>query len=149
MLRLMLKRNSFQFNRKNYLQIHGTAMGTKMAIAFANIFMADLETQILSKSVIKPMIWKQYIDNIFFVVGCQQTGYRQVHHTSKLTPPYHQINFTAEISNTEATFLDTLSTSSHSGYKNTLQSDWNLSVCSFFLQPPTRCQKRICEGQSP
>ena len=107
MLRLMLKKNSFQFNRKNYLQIHGTAMGTKMAIAFANIFMADLETQILRKSVIKPMIWKQYIDNIFFVVGCQQTGYRQVHHTSKLTPPYHQINFTAEISNTEATFLDT------------------------------------------
>ena len=23
-------------------------------------------------------------------MGCQQTGYRQVHHTSKLTPPYHQ-----------------------------------------------------------
>ena len=38
-------------------------------------------------------------------MGCQQTGYRQVHHTSKLTPPYKK--FTAEISNTEATFLDT------------------------------------------
>ena len=39
-------------------------------------------------------------------MGCQQTGYRQVHHTSKLTPPYKK--FTAEISNTEATFLDTV-----------------------------------------
>ena len=28
---LILKNNPFQFNGKNYLQIHGTAMGTKMA----------------------------------------------------------------------------------------------------------------------
>ena len=35
MLRLILKENSFQFNGKNYLEIHGTAMGTKMAVAFA------------------------------------------------------------------------------------------------------------------
>ena len=55
----------FQFNGKNYLQIHGTAMGTKMAVAFANIFMAHIETQILSKSVIKPTVWKRYIDDIF------------------------------------------------------------------------------------
>ena len=47
MLRLILKENSFQFNGKNYLQIHGTAMGTKMAVAFANIFMAYIETEIL------------------------------------------------------------------------------------------------------
>ena len=40
-------------------------MGTKMAVAFANIFMADIETEILSKSVIKPLIWKRYIDDIF------------------------------------------------------------------------------------
>ena len=53
MLKLILKEDSFQFNGKNYLQIHGTAMGTKMAVAFANIFMADTETEILSKSVIK------------------------------------------------------------------------------------------------
>ena len=36
MLGLILKENSFQFNRENYLQCHGTAMGTKMAVAFAN-----------------------------------------------------------------------------------------------------------------
>ena len=44
MLRLALQENSFQFSGKNYLQIHGTAMRTKMAVAFANIFMADIET---------------------------------------------------------------------------------------------------------
>ena len=65
MLRLILKENSFQFNGKNYLQIHGTAMGTKIAVAFAYIFMAHIETQILSKSAIKPTVWKRYIDDIF------------------------------------------------------------------------------------
>ena len=65
MLRPILEENSFQFNGKNYLQIHGTAMGTKMAVAFANIFMADIETHILSNSVVKPTIWKWYIAYIF------------------------------------------------------------------------------------
>ena len=37
MLRLILQENSFHFNGRNYLQAHGTAMGTKMAVAFANI----------------------------------------------------------------------------------------------------------------
>lgn len=52
MLSLTLKENSFQFNGKNgYPQICGTTMGNKMAVAFANVFMADIETKILSKSV--------------------------------------------------------------------------------------------------
>ena len=44
MLGLILKENSFQFNGRNYLQTHGTAMGTQMAVAFANIFMCGVET---------------------------------------------------------------------------------------------------------
>ena len=55
-LYITIQKCCFQFNGKNYLQIHGTAMGTKMAVAFANIFMAHIETQILSKSVIKPTV---------------------------------------------------------------------------------------------
>ena len=43
MLSLILKENSFQFNGKDYLKTHGTAMGTKMAVAFAKIFMASIE----------------------------------------------------------------------------------------------------------
>ena len=40
-------------------------MGTKMAVSFANIFMEKIETEILSKSVFKPTVWKRYIDDIF------------------------------------------------------------------------------------
>ena len=48
MLGLILKENSFQFNGRHHLQTHGTAMGTKRAVAFANIFMSAVETAILS-----------------------------------------------------------------------------------------------------
>ena len=65
MLRFVLKENSFQFKGKNCLQIHDTAMSTKMAVAFVNIFMADIQAQILSQSMLKPTVWKRYIDNNF------------------------------------------------------------------------------------
>ena len=41
------------------------AMGTKMAISFANIFMTKVETDILSHSVTKPLVWKRFIDDVF------------------------------------------------------------------------------------
>ena len=55
---------------RNYLQIHDAAIGTKMAVTLANIFMADIETlanifmadieiQILSQIVVKLTGWKR------------------------------------------------------------------------------------------
>ena len=38
---LVLKNNVFEFNDKYYLQIQGTAIGTKMAPAYANLFMGS------------------------------------------------------------------------------------------------------------
>ena len=61
---LILQENLFQFNEKDYLQTHGTAMGTKMAVAFANIFMAKLEKEILRQSTTKPILWKRFIDAV-------------------------------------------------------------------------------------
>jgi hypothetical protein len=39
MITMVLKKNNFTFNGDHYLQINGTAMGTKMAPSYANIFM--------------------------------------------------------------------------------------------------------------
>ena len=50
MLYLILTENSLQFCGSNYLQTHGTAMGTKVVVAFANIFIARIEKPILSQS---------------------------------------------------------------------------------------------------
>ena len=40
-------------------------MGTKMAVAFAKIFMSVVETEILNLSKTEPLEWKRYIDDIF------------------------------------------------------------------------------------
>jgi len=42
MVSLILKENSFQFNGKDYLQTHGTAMGTKMAVQVRKRFIDDV-----------------------------------------------------------------------------------------------------------
>ena len=76
-LSLILQDNSFQFCQ--YLQTHGTAMGTKMAVAFANIFMAKVGTEIL-KVYLKPLIWKRYVDDIFSLdLDSKQRGDTVVH----------------------------------------------------------------------
>ena len=91
---------------KNYLQTHGTAMGTKMAVAFANIFMAKVETAgILSQSVIKPLVWKRFIDDIFSLWNVSRDEISKfIEQANKHHPT---IKFMVEVSETETTFLDT------------------------------------------
>ena len=103
MLCLILKKNSFQFNRRHYLQTHGTATVTKMTVAFANIFMAKREKGIISKSKIKSLVWKRYID-----ICLWDTNEDNIKEFVTRANHYHDtIKFTAEISDSEIAFLDT------------------------------------------
>ena len=43
LLRLVLTCNNFEFDNKHFLQVGGTAMGTKLAPSYANIFMGKFE----------------------------------------------------------------------------------------------------------
>ena len=83
-------------------------MGTNMTVAFANVFMAKvaIETEIISQSAIKLLVWKRYIDDIFSLWDTKR---------GKITPLIEEANkhhssmkFTAEVSDTEITFLDTI-----------------------------------------
>ena len=103
MLRLIIKENSFQFNGKHYLQTHGTAMGIKTAVSFANIFMAHIETTILSITVFKLTVWKRYIDDIFSLWDISTPDIDAFIEQANLHHP--TIKFTAEISYTETIFL--------------------------------------------
>ena len=40
-------------------------MGTKMAVSFANIFMAKIEATLKQQSETKPKEWRRYIEDIF------------------------------------------------------------------------------------
>ena len=45
LIRLIFTMNNFTFNRKHFLQIHGTAMGTKMIPSFAKRFLGHFESK--------------------------------------------------------------------------------------------------------
>ena len=80
-------------------------MGTKMAVAFANIFMAKIEKEILRQSSIKPIFWKRFIND---VISVWDTSRNEIEEFLVKTDNFHPtIKFTAEISETETTFLDT------------------------------------------
>ena len=73
-------------------------MGTKMAVSFANIFMAGIETEIISLSATKPLTWKRYIyiDDVFSLWNVSKN---EIQTFIELANNYHAtIKFTAEIS---------------------------------------------------
>ena len=79
-------------------------MGTKMAVAFANIFMSLVETAILSQSSTKPLEWKWYIENMF---SLWDTNREEIDKFIEQANRHHAtIKFTAEISKKETIFLN-------------------------------------------
>ena len=75
-----------------------------MAVAFANIFMSAVETEILNLSKTKPLEWKRYIDDIF---SLWRTERKEIDEFIALANRHHpSIKFTAEISDKEINFLD-------------------------------------------
>ena len=64
---LILNCNIFRFGNAHYLQKCGTAMGTKMAPSYANLFMGYVEKDLLERCEKKPLVWYRYIDDIFFI----------------------------------------------------------------------------------
>ena len=67
LIRMILTMNNFSFNDNHYLQIHGTAMGTKMAPSFANLFLGHFEANALINAPFHPHMWFRYIDDIFMI----------------------------------------------------------------------------------
>ena len=63
----MLKHNYFELEKDVYHQILGTAIGTKFAPYYANIFMDGLEENIFEKSHFQPYLWLRYLDDIFWI----------------------------------------------------------------------------------
>ena len=80
-------------------------MGTKVAVAFANIFMSAVETEIINKSKIKPLEWKRYIDDVF---SLWDTNREEIDQFILEANRHHPtIKFTAKISEEKTDFLDT------------------------------------------
>ena len=67
MTEFVLKRNVYEFDSMCFLQTSSTAIGAKMAPAYANIVMYIFEHNLLTGSCNKPLVWFRYIDDIFAI----------------------------------------------------------------------------------
>ena len=101
LINLVLKNNVFEFNDEFFLQTQGTAVGTNMAPAYANLFMGKLEEHLTKLGGNHIHTWKRFIDDIFIIWTGTKEEFEHYMHTINQT-----IKFTHEISDTELTFLD-------------------------------------------
>lgn len=68
MAKIVLERNYLQFGDTYWLQQQGTAMGTPFAVAYANIFLGELEFQITQQyPTATPLYFRRYIDDLFLI----------------------------------------------------------------------------------
>lgn len=108
LLEHVLKLNNFMFNGEHYIQISGTAMGTKMAPSYANIFMGRLERNLLLRAPFKPLSWLRFIDDIEMKWVENRDCLNDF--ITFANSFHNSIKFTVDISSSKNVFLDTTST---------------------------------------
>ena len=101
---LVLENNYFEFNDRFYRQKLGTAIGTKFAPAYANLFMTRLEERLLEASPDKPLVWMRFIDDVFFIWTHGEEKLKSF--INHLNSSHETIKFTSEESRDSISFLD-------------------------------------------
>ena len=102
----VLKNNVFKFDSEIFQQTFGTAMGTPLAPAVANIFMSWLEENMLASSPVNvPLsLWKRFIDDVFLLwTSTEEDLNKFVAHINGF---HKTIKFTVSSSTTSMPFLD-------------------------------------------
>ena len=106
LIQLVLDNNCFQFLDKFYKQINGTAMGSPMAPAYANLFMAHLwNTKIAPNLPITPIWLRRYIDDIITIIDDDDAD---VPLEPFLNTCHPRVKFTVSSPSKSTPFLDTL-----------------------------------------
>ena len=147
-LKMVLTMNNFRFDGNNYLQIAGTAMGTRVAPTYANIFISDFESRHVYTYPEQPLLWARFIDDIFLIWehGAEALD-KFINHLNNV---HQSIKFTSEISPTKANFLDTCVAISEDGKLTTdlytKPTDSN-NYLLYLAAHPTHCKRGIPFGQ--
>ena len=120
-LEIILRFNIFEFDGDFFLQTRGTAMGTPVAPAYANLFLFGLEADFfLDYSGI--IFFRRYIDDLFFIVSRISVEY-VVNTLNNLCPG---LSFTYSISDYKAVFLDLIISKG-----SRFVDDGRFDVCTF------------------
>lgn len=107
LLTFVLDNNYFEFNERLYKQMFGTAMGTKMAPPYANLFLGHLENNFILNSNFKSnlQLYLRFLDDIFIIwKGEEQELNKFFEYINNI---HNTIKFTWEYSKTSINFLDT------------------------------------------
>ena len=127
-------------------------MVTKIAAAFANIFMAKIEKEILRQNSIKPIFWKRFI---YDVMSVWDTSRNEIEEFLLKANNFHPtIKFMAEISETETTFLDTKVYKGVRFNKDSILDvrthfkPTDIPIHEFVFVSPTRRHKRLLRTNS-
>ena len=117
---IVLKDNYFELSRKIYHQKLGTAIGTKFASPYANVFMAGLEKLIFENSGYHPYLWLRFLDEMFCIWTDGLEKFLEKQEFFKFLNAFHPaIKFTMDYSYETINFLDVQVSKSNS----TLEKD--------------------------
>ena len=104
LLETILKNNNLSFMDRHFLRLVGTAMGTKAAPPYANLFMGHHEETIQEAFIWEILFWKRFIDDIFLIfIGTTKQLQSMKDYMNNLRL---MIKFTFEHSTQEISFLD-------------------------------------------
>ena len=106
LLEIVLKKNNFQFNGNHYLQVGGTAIGTKAAPGFAIVYMGMFEDLYVHNYPTQPTLFLRYIDDIFMLWTHGEENLLAF--ISHLNSRVESIKFTHECSTSNIAFLDVM-----------------------------------------
>ena len=101
---IVIKCNAFIFDGQIYTQVQATAMGTKMAPSYANLFMDRFERAFIAQEPIQPLIWKRYIDDILCIWTASRSELDDF--LDRLNKAHRTLNFTWSISDKHIEFVD-------------------------------------------
>ena len=142
LLNMVLTMNNFHFDGDDYLQTAGTAMGTRVAPTYANIFMSDFEERLVYTYPKQPKLWVRFIDDIFFI---WEHGQRELDDfIGYLNNIHATIKFTSETSLQKVNFLDIWAIKKETGFMSTdlytKPMDSN-NYLHFFSAHPEHCKR--------
>ena len=116
LIRLILSMNTLCFGGRFFQQIKGTAMGTPMAVNYANCFMGQFEEKLLNsyeqQHGKRPALWLRFIDDVFVVWQGDMKDFKHfIQYCNNFASAKHyksRIQFTSSPPSKSAVFLDTI-----------------------------------------
>ncbi len=103
LMQQVLTKNKLSFMGKNFLQVHGTTMGSRMTPSLVCVFMSQLGI-----TLCRPCgyVWWRYIDDIFFIFFIWTSDESSLSFINHINSFHRTIKFTSKYSNKDTHFLD-------------------------------------------